>query len=246
MTNIVITMAGLGSRFRSAGFAQPKYAIEVHGKTLFEWSMASLQQFIQADDRVIFVCLKESAADAFIARSCEELGISDFAVVNLDQLTDGQATTAYLTKHTWNADDSLLIYNIDTFVNPTYLTPDAIKPGSEGWVPCFQAPGDHWSFIKVNKEGWATDAEEKVKISEYASIGLYWFAHTQIFCDAYTHYYADNDAEVKEKYIAPLYQYLIQNGKKVSIIDIPVADVHVLGTPDELRAFRKIAPPRLD
>ena len=32
---IVITMAGLGSRFRKAGYTVPKYQIEVNGHTLF-------------------------------------------------------------------------------------------------------------------------------------------------------------------------------------------------------------------
>ena len=39
---IIITMAGLGSRFRKAGYECPKYMIEAKGKTLFEWSMGSL------------------------------------------------------------------------------------------------------------------------------------------------------------------------------------------------------------
>lgn len=39
---IIITMAGLGSRFKKAGYNCPKYMIEAKGKTLFDWSMDSL------------------------------------------------------------------------------------------------------------------------------------------------------------------------------------------------------------
>ena len=39
---VIITMAGLGSRFRKAGYNCPKYMIEAKGKTLFDWSMDSL------------------------------------------------------------------------------------------------------------------------------------------------------------------------------------------------------------
>ena len=37
--DIVITMGGLGSRFRKMGYQVPKYMIEAKGKSLFEWSL---------------------------------------------------------------------------------------------------------------------------------------------------------------------------------------------------------------
>ena len=43
--NVVITMAGLGSRFKKAGYTCPKYMIEVRNRTLFVWSMLSLKGF---------------------------------------------------------------------------------------------------------------------------------------------------------------------------------------------------------
>ena len=35
--DIVITMGGLGSRFRKMGYNLPKYMIEAKGKTLFDF-----------------------------------------------------------------------------------------------------------------------------------------------------------------------------------------------------------------
>ena len=78
---VVITMAGLGSRFREAGYTVPKYQIEAHGKTLFEWSMESLAGFYDAENEYIFVVRKEDDAETFIRETCHKLGISGVQVV---------------------------------------------------------------------------------------------------------------------------------------------------------------------
>ena len=42
-----------------------------------------------------------------------------------------------------------------------------------------------------------------------------------------------------EKYVAPLYNYLLEKGGEIFIADIPSERVHVLGTPEELEEFVK-------
>lgn len=43
------------------------------------------------------------------------------------------------------------------------------------------------------------------------------------------------------KYIAPMYNYLIQKGGEVYISVVPTEAVHVLGTPEEVKAFEQAA-----
>jgi len=235
---IVITMAGRGSRFRDAGYAQPKYEIEAHGRSLFDWSMLSLQNFLTPDSRVVFICLRENQSRDYVLQRCAVLGITDAHVVEVDEVTDGQATSAYLARGVWHAERPLLIYNIDTFVQPRALLPQDIRPGADGWVPCFQAAGDHWSFVRMGSDGWAEDLAEKQRISEFASIGLYWFAQAQRYALAYERFFADPANLVRgERYVAPLYRQLIAEGGQVCMSDLPLQDVHVLGTPAELQQF---------
>lgn len=244
--NIVITMAGRGSRFYEAGYTVPKYEIVAHGKSLFEWSMLSLKNFLTPDARVIFVCLKENASAAYVREQSRALGLNDVHVVELDGVTDGQATSAYVSRDLWRPAEPLLIYNIDTYVNPRSLKPEHIRNGSEGWVPCFQVPGEHWSFVKLDEEGWAVDLAEKRRISDFASIGLYWFSRGDDYASAYERFFADPANLVKgERYIAPLYRQLLADGRKVSISDLPLDDVHVLGTPAELDTFLALDPEKL-
>lgn len=234
---IVITMAGLGSRFRKAGYDMPKYEIMAHGRALFDWSLLSLKNFF-ANSRVVYVCLKENNSRAFVEKKSSELGLDDVRVVELDALTDGQATSAILSSDHWLKNSELLIYNIDTYVEPDVLTPQSIQQGSDGWVPCFQAAGDHWSFLNPDKDGWAIEVAEKKRISDYASIGLYWFRTGEEYISAYNKHFSDPNNLVKgERYIAPLYNSLIKDDKKISFSDIPIEKVHALGTPDELNQF---------
>lgn len=145
--DIVITMGGLGSRFRKMGYAVPKYMIEAKGKTLFEWSIISLSGYRENVYQYIFIAMKDKLYDAesFITRKCGELGIETYHVIILDELTDGQATTAMMAQKYWNLQHALLIYNIDTYVEAGEMNSAALK--GDGFIPCFQAEGNHWSFV---------------------------------------------------------------------------------------------------
>jgi len=236
--NIVITMAGRGSRFRDAGYSVPKYEILAHGKSLFDWSMLSLKNFFGPDARVIFVSLKENFSSNYIGNRCCQLGLSDVRFVELEKITDGQATSAYESRDCWKRDAPLLIYNIDTYVVPSALNPEKIRTGSDGWIPCFHAPGEHWSFVELGKDDWAVDFAEKKRISNLATVGLYWFACAEYYKQAYDRFYGDRCNIFKgERYIAPLYKQLLKDGKRISVSEIPLDSVHALGTPGELDEF---------
>jgi hypothetical protein len=135
------------------------------------------------------------------------------------------------------------VYNIDTYVDPDALHPQQIRAGADGWVPCFQAPGEHWSFVRLGDDGWAVELAEKRRISGNATVGLYWFASGAAYADAYARFFADPANLVRgERYIAPLYNQLLRDGGKVCISDLPADAVHVLGTPAELEAFLALPP----
>jgi hypothetical protein len=236
--NIVVTMAGRGSRFYDAGYKVPKYEIDAFGSSLFNWSMRSLKNFILPNSRIIFVCLAENNSSAFVRAQCKDLDIKNIHIVELDSITDGQATSAYLSRDLWDLDGSLLIYNIDTYLLAESIKPEDIRAESDGWIPCFPASGDHWSFVRLDKQGWADLVVEKNRVSDHASVGLYWFRVSNDYSEAYEVFFANKDNLVKgEKYVAPLYQHFIESRKKISISELPTTSVHVLGTPNELKEF---------
>lgn len=237
--DIVITMGGLGSRFRKAGFTVPKYMIEAKGRTLFEWSMISLEGYRDRADKYVFIAMRDENNDVedFISSKCGELGITEPKVILLDYLTDGQATTAMLAGKYWNKDHALLIYNIDTYVEAGEMNSKELK--GDGFIPCFQAEGDHWSFVRLDDEGRVVEIKEKKRISNYCTLGAYYFKTCALYEDLYNEYYGNKDGELVngEKYVAPLYDYLLSKGGQIYISDIAPEKVHVLGTPEELETF---------
>jgi NDP-sugar pyrophosphorylase family protein len=239
MTNVVITMAGAGQRFRDAGYTCPKYCIEVHGKTLFSWAMLSLASFIKNDAVFTFICRSEDSASGFIENESRNLGIQRYSVLELEKQTDGQATTALLAEPVLeNHALPFLIYNIDTFVHPHAI--DAAQVRGDGWIPCFPGRGDGWSFAKADSSGKVLELREKLRISPHATIGLYWFSSFHLYKSAYQAYYSDvSNIEKGEKYVAPLYNQIIGSSHDVFIHEVPYEMVIPLGTPQEVAYFKQ-------
>jgi dTDP-glucose pyrophosphorylase len=242
---ILITMAGLGSRFRQVGYKVPKYMIEVKGKTLFEWSLVSLENFKQPENQYIFIVRKEDDAKVFLEQKCTNIGIHNFTVLELEAMTDGQATTAILAQNLWDKDSELLIYNIDTYVEMGEMRPEQIK--GDGFIPCFHAPGNHWSFVKLDDKGNAVEVREKQRISDNCTLGAYYFKTCSLYEKLYNEYYGEGgNMECGEKYIAPLYNYLISKGGQINISVVDFNKVHVLGTPEELEIFKEFSEATID
>lgn len=235
---IIITMAGRGTRFRNAGYDTPKYMIESKGKTLFEWSMKSLVNYNKHVSKYIFIVRKEDESSEFIKEKCYILGIKNIDIIELEYETDGQATTCMEAIHLCNKNESILIYNIDTYVEENILKYSEIK--GDGFIPCFRAEGDHWSFVGINNEGKVTKIAEKERISSNCTLGAYYFSSAKLYEGIYNEYYMNNKNLVNnEKYIAPMYNLLINKGYEVEMSIIDYDKVHVLGTPEELEVFNR-------
>lgn len=233
---VIITMAGLGSRFRKAGYACPKYMIEAKGKTLFEWSMDSLVGYNDHVSKYVFVVRKEDNTETFIKEKMLKYGISNVEVIGIDYLTDGQATTCMLAIPYCDPKKSILVYNIDTYVEPYELKYEDIS--GDGQIPCFHADGNHWSFVKLDEFGRAVEVREKKRISDNCTLGAYYFSSASLYKSLYEEYYKDDrNLEKNEKYIAPLYNFMIKKGMSVTISIVDNKKVHVLGTPEELQIF---------
>lgn len=227
-------MAGQSKRFKIAGYKQPKYTIMVHGKTLFEWSMLSLAAF--NDSRYIFIVQKKDNSNTFIYDKCKKLKIKNYVIKEIDFDTDGQATTATLVKDIVSNMEPIIIYNIDTFVIPNVIQPSNII--GDGFIPCSSMTGNNWSFVEIDKNGNAVKVTEKERISSNCSIGLYYFNSYKLFLELVDEYYSVEN-NIKEKYIAPIYNLLIKKNKSVRIMSIDSKNVFVLGTPEEVEQFSK-------
>lgn len=230
--NVIITMAGEGIRFKKAGYSIPKHMIKIKDKTMFEWAMLTLKDFY--DEKFIFVTLEKNNDLSFINEKCELLCIKKRKIIPIGNVTSGQAETVLKAEKEINLDEPILIYNVDTYVEPYELRKTDVR--GYGFVPCFKANGTHWSFVKFDSNKRIFNITEKVRISEYGSIGLYYFSSFSLFRKCFGEYYP---RESKEKYIAPIYNILIKDNKQVYTSILDSKKVHVLGTPEEVKSFEE-------
>ena len=236
---IAITMAGEGSRFILAGFNEPKYKILVQNKTLFEWSLSSLTSFRDNNWKFIFVVQKQHNAEKFITKICKRMNFNIEEIICISEITDGQASTAKIVADKYAADVSFGIFNIDTYISNQSLSHHDIPFEKDGWIPCFNGKGDMWSFVKVDNNLFASEVREKKRISNNASIGFYWFKSTKQYIEYYKKHFNKYGLENNERYIAPIYNSLIEDKKKITIKNLPENDVHILGTPEQVNYFDK-------
>ena len=234
--NFVIPMAGRGQRFADAGYTKPKMLIEAHGKTLLEWSIDSLP--LQLCTRLVCILLKEHDEQYDLRGHINRLygHRMDVRFLPLETVTRGQAETVLLAQSLVHDSSDLVVFNIDTYFHSETLAAQLQRTDVDGVLGAFESREPRFSFAVVDdRTGYVTKTAEKEPISSHALTGLYHFKRPADFVEAAS-YYISNDIRVNnEFYIAPMYNYLIEKGKKF-VVD-PVRDHHILGTPAELQDF---------
>ncbi|UXC89786.1 capsular biosynthesis protein [Sphingobium sp. RSMS] len=244
-------MAGLSSRFTAAGFTQPKYMLPAGDRSLFEHSISGFSAYYESTP-FLFIYLAEIVDPSFILEGCERRGLpaDNVRLAGLPAPTEGQAATVSQGLAIANVDrkEPITIFNIDTMYR-TFQQPDfAFDPSVDGYLDVFQAEGDHWSFVRpfdeAQEQGFACEVTEKRRISQLCSTGLYHFREAGLFMDAFEEIkgVALDHLPGNERYIAPLYNQLIEKGRKIGYRQIAGEDIRFSGTPAEYRDFVEALP----
>jgi dTDP-glucose pyrophosphorylase len=238
--NIVMPMAGRGSRFAEVGHDVPKPLIDVRGRPMYAWAMDSLPLALAR--RVIFICLAEHLEHRALADDIRSRYASlDPIIISLDHVTEGQACTVLVGREHIANDQPLIIYNADTYSRSGIEQRLRTLPRDvDGILAVFRAPGDKWSFARTDDSGRVVETAEKRRISEWATTGLYHFVRGNDFVRHAEAMIAANERERGEFYVAPVYNRLVAAGANIRI---DVADeVWVLGTPEDLADFEARYP----
>lgn len=238
--NIVIPMAGAGSRFVAAGYSDPKPLIGVGGCEMIRIVIENLRPSIA--HRFIFICQQEHIDDYDLAVKLDSWA-PGCNIIGLHGLTRGAACTVLAARELINDEFPLMIANSDQFVDENidcYLS-KMDDVGLDGLVMTMTADDPKWSYVAVDADKLVTQVVEKRVISNEATVGVYNFRHGRDFVAA-----ADKmislDLRVNgEFYVAPVYNLLIESGLKVGIHNVgSEADgMYGLGTPSDLEIFLK-------
>lgn len=236
---IIIPMAGLSSRFFKAGYTVPKYMLEAHGCTVFEHVISSFREYF-AQETFVFIIRDIFDTKLFIEKKLNELSIKKFIIVILDDETRGQADTVALglkAIKTLDVNERLTVFNIDTIRRnlkiPTFCE------NSFGFLEVFKGSGNNWSFVRPGNNSNVLETTEKKPISDLCCTGLYHFSKIGDYLEIFNEYVVSPDEWVNgEIYIAPMYNILINKGKKVNYNLINDIDITFCGVPEEYESFK--------
>ncbi|EAJ8370583.1 lipopolysaccharide biosynthesis protein, partial [Campylobacter jejuni] len=234
--NIVIPMAGLGSRFAKAGFDKPKPFIDVLDKPMI---VRVLENLKYKDARYILIARKEHLTKE--KKLVDEIK-NNFNVefIPIDKLTEGTACTVLYARKYINNDMPLMIANSDQIVdiNIADFINDSFKRGLDGSILTFidKEKNPKWSFAKLNND-LVVEVKEKEAISEFATVGIYFFNKGKIFVESAIDMIIENDRVNNEFYTCPVYNYAIKSGAKIGIYNIDFSKMHGIGTPEDLEKY---------
>lgn len=230
--NVLIPMAGAGSRFQQAGYTFPKPLIDVKGKPMIQVVVENLN----IDANFIYVVQKEHR-QKYNLDTLLNLITPGCKIVEVDGLTEGAACTALLAKEYINTEAPLFFANSDQFVewNSTEFMYRMNETDADGGIVTFKATHPKWSFAKVNKEGLVTEVAEKNPISDIATVGYYYWKYGSDFVK-YAEQMIERDIRVnKEFYVCPVFNQAIQDRKAIRTFNID--RMWGLGTPEDLNYY---------
>ena len=230
--NVLIPMAGAGSRFASAGYTFPKPLIEVHGKPMIQVVVENLNM----EANFIYIVQKEHY-DKYNLKYLLNLITPNCKTVQVDSLTEGAACTTLLAKEFIDNDDHLIIANSDQYMdwnsNETMYAfgADAI----DGGILTFHSTHPKWSYARLDDNGFVSEIAEKKVISEHATVGVYYWSKGSEYVKYAEQMIEKNIRVNNEFYVAPVYNEAIADGKKIRIKDIH--KMWGIGTPEDLNYF---------
>lgn len=232
--NIVIPMAGAGTRFLEKGYTFPKPLIEIHGKPMIEVVVNNLN--IEAN--YIFILQKEHY-EKYNLKYMLNLIAPNCKIIQTNGITEGAACTTLLAKDYINNDAPLLIANSDQFIdwNSHECLYSFSEDNIDGGILTFNSTHPKWSYVQLDNNGLVCEVAEKKVISNIASVGVYYWKHGKDYVKYAEQMIEKNIRVNNEFYVCPVFNQAIEDNKKIKIKN--VEKMWGLGTPEDLDIFLK-------
>ena len=230
--NILIPMAGAGSRFQQAGYTFPKPLIEVNGKPMIQVVVDNLN----IDANYIYV-VQKSHREKYNLDTMLNLITPGCKIIEVNELTEGAACTALLAKDYINSDSPLFFANSDQFVewDSNEFMYKMQESDCDGGIVTFKATHPKWSFASIDDNGFVTEVAEKNPISDNATVGFYYWKHGSDFVKYAEQMIERNIRVNNEFYVCPVYNQAIEDCKKIRIFES--GKMWGLGTPEDLNFY---------
>jgi HAD superfamily hydrolase (TIGR01509 family) len=232
--NVLIPMAGAGSRFAEQGYTFPKPLIEVGNKPMIQVVVDNLN--IEAN--FIFI-VQKSHYEKYNLETVLNMVAPGCTIVQTEGITEGAACTTLLAKQHINSNEPLVIANSDQFVewNSNEVLYAFTTEGVDGGILTFQSTHPKWSYARLDADGFVDHVREKEPISTNATVGIYYWAQGSKYVECAEQMINKNIRTNNEFYVCPVFNELILQGGKVRVKNIAESGMWGLGTPEDLQHF---------
>jgi NDP-sugar pyrophosphorylase family protein len=236
MINIVIPMAGRGSRFEASGYGLPKPLVEIHRRPMIQVVVDNLRP--RDEHRFVFICQESH----FVQYSLNEVlgkAAPGCEIVTTDGITAGAACSILLAAEHFAGDEEMMIANSDQYVDfeSDLFLKHARDDDLDGDILTFPATHPKWSYARIDESRLVVEVAEKRPISEDATVGLYYFRRGQDFIEGASQMIEKDIRTNNEFYVCPVYNELILMGRKIGAYPIDASVMHGLGTPEDFEQF---------
>jgi dTDP-glucose pyrophosphorylase len=230
--NVLIPMAGAGSRFQQAGYTFPKPLIDVHNKPMIQVVVDNLN--ITAN--YIYV-VQKSHREKYNLDTLLNLITPNCKIVEVDGITEGAACTALLAKEYIDNNSPLFFANSDQYVDwdSNEFMYKMNETNADGGIVTFKATHPKWSFAKIDETGYVIEVAEKNPISDNATVGFYYWKHGSDFVKYAEQMIEKNVRVNNEFYVCPVFNQAVQDNKKIKVYE--VQNMWGLGTPEDLNFY---------
>jgi HAD superfamily hydrolase (TIGR01509 family) len=230
--NVLIPMAGAGSRFEKAGYTFPKPLISVHGSPMIKVVVDNLN----FDAHHIFIAQREHR-EKYNLTSLLGLISKDCDIIDVDGLTEGACCTTLLAKHLIDNDSPLLIANSDQYLdwNTSEFMYKMQEQDVDAGMVTFRSTHPKWSFARIDSDGYVTEVAEKNPISDIATAGIYYWKHGRDYVRYAEQMIAKEIRFNNEFYVCPVFNQAVADGKRIKTYDID--GMWGIGTPEDLNTF---------
>lgn len=231
--NIVIPMAGLGSRFVKAGYDKPKPLIPINGKPMI--SLVCDNLFVNA----YFIFIINSEHEKYNVSDLLKQISPDCTIIKVDKVTEGAACSVLLASEYINNDVELVIANSDQYVEWSSNFLEFLMRASEysAAISSFTATDPKWSFALVEND-LVKKVAEKIPISNIATTGIYYWKKGSDFVKYANQMISKNIRVNNEFYVCPVFNEAIEDNKRITVIECK--HMHGLGTPEDLDNYKSI------
>jgi hypothetical protein len=230
--NVLIPMAGAGSRFEQAGYTFPKPLIEVKNKPMIQVVIENLN----LEANYIYV-VQKAHREKYNLDTLLNLLTPGCKIVETDGLTEGAACTALLAKEYIDNGNPLFFANSDQYVewDSNEFMYKMNETEADGGIVTFTATHPKWSFAKVDEKGLVTEVAEKNPISDIATVGYYYWKHGSDFVKYAEEMIEENIRVSNEFYVCPVFNQAIKDCKQIRTFN--VKGMWGLGTPEDLKNY---------